>query len=204
MRELLETKVERIPLRQRNHFQIFVIKFMLAEKHIHETTEEWNEKVSVWSQAYAKEISNIIDNEENLNIRSLIIEEKYKEASVLVMKILEEKEEKSILEKMKDPKALDRNNSSVESSILQVENIAKYAKIELNSSGDNLDPRIVLYVILRLASRPKGVKYHYSQMDDQSIFGKALRMLGDTDSLQKLIKAYPNISFSEENNFPPQ
>ena len=33
---------------------------------------------------------------------------------------------------------------------------------------------------------------------NQRIFGEVLRMLGDADSLDKLIKTYPNISFKYE------
>ncbi len=80
----------------------------------------------------------------------------------------------------------------------QVKEIAKYSGIELRDSGDTLDPRIVLYVILRGDVRPEGVKHHHSQMSDQRIFGEVLRMLGDVDSFDKLVKAHPHISFKYE------
>lgn len=77
----------------------------------------------------------------------------------------------------------------------EAENMAKFAGIELQDAKDANDPRVKLYAILRVDSKPKKVKYHHSQMSDQRLFAEVLRMLGDTDSLKKLISAYPNISF---------
>lgn len=79
--------------------------------------------------------------------------------------------------------------------ILQAENIAKFAGIELHSTKDVIDPRIILYGILRNDVRPEGVEYHHSSMGDQQIFVEALRMWGDIESLNKMIESYPNISF---------
>lgn len=78
--------------------------------------------------------------------------------------------------------------------IKQSELIAKIAGIELRNAKDTMDQRTILYVILR-ADKPKGVKYHHCQMSDQRLFAEVLRMLEDIDSLNKLINAYPNISF---------
>lgn len=94
--------------------------------------------------------------------------------------------------------ALDRKEPSVRASISQAIGIAEYAGIELSGPEDGFDPRVVLYVILRSDVRPEGVKYHHSQMSDQRIFGEVLRMLEDAASLDKLIRAYPNISFKYE------
>ena len=79
--------------------------------------------------------------------------------------------------------------------MVQAENIARFAGIELHSTEDHLDPIITLYGILRADIRPKKVRHHHSQMCDQCLFAEALRMLGNIDALNKLIHAYPNISF---------
>ncbi len=110
--------------------------------------------------------------------------------------IINEKDCQSALDRM--GKVLDETEPSVRASISQAKGIAEHAGIKLRGSIDSLDPKIVLYVILRLDINPEGVKYHHSQMSDQRIFGEVLRMLGDIDSLEKLIKAYPNISFKYE------
>jgi ribosomal 30S subunit maturation factor RimM len=94
---------------------------------------------------------------------------------------------------------LDRAQTSsitLESSqVKQVELMAKFAGIELNNAENTIDQRIILYEILRSDSKPEDAEYHHSQMSDQRLFAEALRMLGDIDSLKKLIQAYPNISF---------
>lgn len=109
--------------------------------------------------------------------------------------VINEKDYQSALDRMNKTHTLDRKNPQVRNSIQQALGIARYAEIKLNDSEDVLDPKIVLYEVLRNDTQPKGMGYHYSQMSDQRIFGEVLRMLGDVDSLDKLIKAYPNISF---------
>ena len=94
--------------------------------------------------------------------------------------------------------ALKRANSATELNetlLKQGENIAKFASIELSSIGEAVDPRIILYGILRRDTRPKGVRYHHDQMSDQRIFVEALRMLGDIESMEKMIEKHPHISF---------
>lgn len=80
--------------------------------------------------------------------------------------------------------------------IKQSEHIAEFAGVELHNTKDVFNPRTIFYGVLRtdVKSDPK-IKYHHSQMCDQRLFAEALRMLGDADSLQKVIVAYPNISF---------
>jgi|SRR3989344_6400895 len=90
------------------------------------------------------------------------------------------------------------SSSSIQSRVGQVGWIAKYSGIELLGPEYVPDPRILLYVILRGDTRPEGVRHHHSQMSDQRIFGEVLRMLGDTDSFDKLVKAHPHISFEYE------
>ena len=103
--------------------------------------------------------------------------------------IINEKDYRGALDRVKDTTTLDK------ALISQAENIAERAKIILRNSEDTLDPKIILYGILRADTAPEGTKYHHSQMSDQRLFAEALRMLGDADSLEKLIKAHPNISF---------
>lgn len=96
-------------------------------------------------------------------------------------------------------RALDRIEGGVDvnsrDQIKQAKSIARRAGIELKTGGSAVDPRVVLYVILRSDTRPSGVIYHHDQMTDQRIFAEALRMLQDADALDKLIHAYPGISF---------
>ena len=87
--------------------------------------------------------------------------------------------------------------------IRQAESIAKFVGIELHDRGDAIDRRTILYGILRSDIRPEKVKYHRDQMSDQRIFVEALRMLGDVKSLDKMVKAYPNISFEYRNPSDP-
>lgn len=103
--------------------------------------------------------------------------------------IINEKDYESALTRAENTTALNKTQ------IMQAEGIAKFAGIELHNTKDTVDQRIILYGILRSDDKPKEVKDHHSQMSDQRIFAESLRMLGDIDSLNKLIKAYPNISF---------
>lgn len=79
--------------------------------------------------------------------------------------------------------------------IKQSEMIAEFAGIELYNTKDAIDQKTILYGILRTDTKPEKTQYHHSQMCDQRLFAEALRMLEDTDSLQKIIEAYRNISF---------
>lgn len=87
-----------------------------------------------------------------------------------------------------------------EARIRQAENIVKFAGIELHNTEGAIDQRIMLYGILRSDVRPEGIKHHHSQMSDQRIFVEALRMLGDIESINKMIKKYPNISFEYQRS----
>ncbi|OGN09373.1 MAG: hypothetical protein A3C61_00715 [Candidatus Yanofskybacteria bacterium RIFCSPHIGHO2_02_FULL_39_10] len=105
--------------------------------------------------------------------------------------------------------------------VTQAGNMAKFAGIELGGQNGT-DQRVRLYSILRSDvklekvkpkqtndqrtsiyydgvsnsdTKTKEVERHHSEMNDQRIFVEALRMLGDVDSVDKMIKAYPNISF---------
>ena len=96
--------------------------------------------------------------------------------------------------------ALERADNAVidETTIAQVKIMADYAGIELQKQDNSTDRKIKLYKILRTDTRPDGVKYHHDNMSDQRIFVEALRMLGDKESVNKMIEAHPNISFKYE------
>ncbi|MDP3954472.1 MAG: hypothetical protein Q8Q06_03605 [bacterium] len=100
--------------------------------------------------------------------------------------IINKKDYASALERAKNITAPDNT------LIMQADSIAKFAGIKLSGP---LDKITILYGILRKDVQPKEAEYHHRQMSDQRIFVEALRMLGDTESLDKMIKAYPNISF---------
>jgi len=112
--------------------------------------------------------------------------------------IINETDYQNAIDRMYSTHMLERKDPQVRSSIMQVWIMAEYSGIRLNNLEDVSDSRIVLYVILRGDVESDGVKYHHSQMSDQRIFGEVLRMLGDTDSFSKLVKAYPHISFEYE------
>lgn len=108
--------------------------------------------------------------------------------------VINEKDYQKAIDQTLEP-TLDRHDPEVRNRISQAEEIARHAGIRLNNLEKVLDPRVLLYVLLRSDVKPKDVKYHHSQMSDQKIFGEVLRMYEDADSLNKLIKAYPGISF---------
>ncbi len=90
-----------------------------------------------------------------------------------------------------------KNTATLKTTLIkQAEFIARVAGIELRNSKDAIDQRTILYGILRTDTAPKEVKYHHSQMSDQRLFAEVLRMLGDVDSLNKLINAHPHIAFN--------
>ena len=77
--------------------------------------------------------------------------------------------------------------------IKQLELIAEFAGIELHNAKGSIDQRTILYGILRTDTKPKGVQYHHSQMCDQRLLAEALRMLGNTYALDKLVDAYHKV-----------
>lgn len=101
--------------------------------------------------------------------------------------IINEKDYGNALARVEETATLDK------ALIQQAEFIARFAGIELYNTKDVLDRRVVLYGILRTNARPGDVKYHHSQMCDQRLFAEALRMLGDTDALNKLVDAYHKV-----------
>ena len=85
--------------------------------------------------------------------------------------------------------------------IKQAENIARFAGIELHNTENTTDQRTILYATLRSDFAPKEVEHHHSQMSDQRLFAEVLRMLGDVESLDKMIEAYPNISLGDHGEY---
>lgn len=102
--------------------------------------------------------------------------------------IINEKDYQNALARAKNTTTLD------DRLVKQSELIARVAGIELCNEKGIIDQRTTLYGVLR-SDKPKGVKYHHCQMSDQRLFAEVLRMLGDVDSLNKLVNTYPNISF---------
>lgn len=82
------------------------------------------------------------------------------------------------------------SNSLKKAYVEAAEGIAKKAGIVLNNAIDGIDPKVKLYAIMRADNKPEGVEHHHSQMSDQRLFAEVLRMLGDTDALNKLIGVY--------------
>src|SRR3990167_9251575 len=84
--------------------------------------------------------------------------------------IINEEDYRSALDRMNN--ALDKKSPEIRNSIQQAVDIARHTKTELNDSEDVLDPKIMLYVILRFDVKPEDVEHHHSQMSDQRIFGE--------------------------------
>ncbi len=104
--------------------------------------------------------------------------------------IINKKDYESALARAKSTTTLDMD------MIERLEFIAQVAGIELHNTKDAIDQRTTLYGILRTDTRSKEeTEYHHSDMSDQRLFAEALRMLGDVDSLNKLINTHPHISF---------
>lgn len=118
--------------------------------------------------------------------------------------VINEEDYQRILEQARKPKALDERNPQIRSIIQQGTNIANYANIPLYNSENNFDLRIVLYVLLHTDFQPEGKSKHHGLVGDQRIFGEAVKMVGDADTLDKLIEAYPNIDFPHKNVRPDQ
>ncbi|MDP1689022.1 MAG: hypothetical protein Q8L47_02740 [bacterium] len=101
--------------------------------------------------------------------------------------IINKEDWKSALTRTENKKDRDQNRIS------QIEAIARFAGIDLVDTEDELDKRIVLYELLRSDVQPEKVQYHHQQMTNQRIFAEVLKMVGDTDSLNKFVKRYPHI-----------
>ena len=78
--------------------------------------------------------------------------------------------------------------------IQEVENIARFAGIELYNTEDSADKRVVLYSILysilRGDAKPKEVAHHHAQMGDIKLFAEVLRMTGDIFALNQMMDTW--------------
>lgn len=92
MSEEIPDNKYRLEIEYRNPLQVFILKEMLGKKmHDHKAQEEWGAE-------YGKKISDILDTPEHEEIRTLAREKKYKEAAETIMEILEEEDEKDVIE----------------------------------------------------------------------------------------------------------
>lgn len=107
--------------------------------------------------------------------------------------IINEEDYENALLRAKNPVALDTDPVRKLELVAAVKTIAELAGIELHNTKENLDRRVILFGVLRTDARPKETKYHHSQMGDPKLFAEVLRMLGDTDALDKLIDAYHKV-----------
>jgi hypothetical protein len=143
-----------------------------------------------------KFVENPIVNKEKVKDRESRNLKKNYQSYLALGGIINETDYRNAFDRTRSSHLLDRKHSKVIRGVIsQVLEMAKYADITLHDSEYVPDPRIVLYVTLRNDAKPKDVNYHHSQMSDQQLFGEVLIMLGDSGSFNKLIKAYPNISF---------
>jgi len=111
--------------------------------------------------------------------------EKYQSAGGIINKT----DYANALAQAKDKKSIDSN------SLAQVQVMARRAGIVLQDRGTEIDPRVALYAVLQadtnfLNSTPKE---RYLRDRDQFLFMEVLRMLGDTESLERFLKAHPHI-----------
>lgn len=109
--------------------------------------------------------------------------------------IINKKDYENACEKSRNPAALDVDPVVKKEIIAQTELISIHSGIELHNTKDAIDPRVLLFGILRHNIKPENVN-HNGQMGDQQLFAEVLRILGDAESLNKLIKTHPNISFN--------
>ena len=82
MTENIKENFDRIPTKERNDFQFFLMEKRGVERGDHEAQGKWLKK-------YGKSVSDIIDNTENKDIRDFIMTGNYDEASKFVIEILE-------------------------------------------------------------------------------------------------------------------
>jgi hypothetical protein len=77
-----EKKIDRMPIEKRNPFQVFLMSEM-GVKHGDVLSEE------IWANKYGRKISEIIDNPYNMDIRNDIMNDKFKDASDKIHKLLD-------------------------------------------------------------------------------------------------------------------
>ena len=104
---------------------------------------------------------------------------------------LDETDYASVLAQAKNKKTVNSH------SLAQAGLMANMAGFELQNRGTQIDLHVVLYDVLcdvlRTVTNRHPTAYHHSQMADQPLFAEALRMLGNTEALEKFQAAHPNI-----------
>lgn len=76
----------------------------------------------------------------------------------------------------------------IDQRVLQAENMAESAGIALDNTK-GLDPRVLLYVIMRDEKRPNGAEFYHDDMTDNRLFEEILRMAGDAESVNKFVES---------------
>jgi hypothetical protein len=110
--------------------------------------------------------------------------EKYQSAGGIINK----KDYESALAQAKKIKGVDA------SRLAQVRIMAGASGIVLEDTGTEIDPRVALYSVLRAdINTDTKVGHQHNYLSDQRLFREVLLMLGDTESLGKLISAHPHI-----------
>jgi|GEM_PF-3164036 len=83
----------------------------------------------------------------------------------------------------------------------QVTAIAQAAKIDLDGAGNLSNETVAVYKLLRTnAIADVYFINHHRGMCDIQIFADALRIVQDDDSLEKLSRAFPHISFGKNRD----
>ncbi|MBI2120028.1 MAG: hypothetical protein HYT94_00190 [Parcubacteria group bacterium] len=82
----------------------------------------------------------------------------------------------------------EQNVSVGEMTLLHARSLMRRAGIDVE--GDiSKNPIVLLYGVLRSDKNLSGAEYHHSDMSDQNLFAEALRMLGESDALEKFMRA---------------
>lgn len=71
-------QVDRLPLKCRNLFQVEVFKILIVEKKLDKNNMDEMRK-------YGKDISDFIDNPDNIQVRGLILKNKFEEAAAIML-----------------------------------------------------------------------------------------------------------------------
>lgn len=125
-----------------------------------------------------------------LELGGIINEEDYKKAFETLANIKTEADITRLLRersKEEDPEIAANHTRTL---VRQATGVADSAEIELYNSEDNLDPKIILYIILRTDKRTRGTRYYHDDMWDRQTFVEALRILGDAESVKTMIEKY--------------
>lgn len=77
-----------IPTKERNLFQIFLIKKIIGEKPPHKSNDEWNDEKANVALQYGKVFSDLIDDESHASIRSAIMAGDFEKAAEEVLNVL--------------------------------------------------------------------------------------------------------------------